>query len=275
MLLLFLLLSPIVVTSSTLPNAILSESDYDKIVVIPDTHGDLEAAILSVWLAYSKFVPIESQTSRNAFKDAINKAVKFWGKLTADQVEAKERLPDTYRTINLPEPPQKIALIQLGDLVDRGPYSRECIDLFEIIEPVLGWTVLRLYGNHDVLTMMDDPLRYIHIHDLTSWNDGVAVSELSLAPNPKRMKAFHKGGAYFQKYIQSFLGMAKWSSNRGSEINTLFVHAGISFDWFDKVRDLQIEGLVDVCDETRMEQDPNWINNFNSAIRNYIDSPMN
>jgi hypothetical protein len=58
-------------------------------------------------------------------------------------------------------------LVQLGDMVDRGPKSRECLDLLMELErqaPQQNGKVIPLLGNHEVMAMMGD-LRYASAED--------------------------------------------------------------------------------------------------------------
>lgn len=57
--------------------------------------------------------------------------------------------------------------VQLGDVVDRGPKSRQCLDLLMDLErqaPQQSGKVIPLLGNHEVMTMMED-LRYVSAED--------------------------------------------------------------------------------------------------------------
>ena len=67
----------------------------------------------------------------------------------------------------------KATLVQLGDLVDRGPKSRAVLDFVMALEkdaPKRGGTVLLNLGNHEVMNMMGD-LAYVTAQDYASFAD--------------------------------------------------------------------------------------------------------
>jgi hypothetical protein len=82
---------------------------------------------------------------------------------------AYQRLVDILRTAGLIDARlrwsgQKTHLVQLGDVVDRGPDSRRALDLLRQLEgeaPQAGGAVHLLLGNHEVMRMIGD-MRYVH-----------------------------------------------------------------------------------------------------------------
>lgn len=67
----------------------------------------------------------------------------------------------------------KATLVQLGDLVDRGPKSRAVLDFVMTLEkdaPKLGGTVRANLGNHEVMNIMGD-LAYVVAADYASFVD--------------------------------------------------------------------------------------------------------
>jgi calcineurin-like phosphoesterase family protein len=62
-------------------------------------------------------------------------------------------------------------LVQTGDVVDRGPASRQCLDLLMDLERQAekqNGKVIPLLGNHEVMTLMGD-LRYASVEDYRSF----------------------------------------------------------------------------------------------------------
>eukprot|EP01060_Flectonema_neradi_P027826 TRINITY_DN3744_c0_g1_i2.p1 TRINITY_DN3744_c0_g1~~TRINITY_DN3744_c0_g1_i2.p1 ORF type:complete len:315 (+),score=46.66 TRINITY_DN3744_c0_g1_i2:109-945(+) len=96
-------------------------------------------------------------------------------------------------------------VVQLGDVTDRGPYSREIIDLFEEVKAsakLSGGQVVTLLGNHELMNLMGD-LRYVNPQEYKTGD---------------RINEFKPHGKYWnilKDYPVVFL--------RGS---TIFVHAG-------------------------------------------------
>ena len=131
-------------------------SQFSHIAVIPDVHGDAEYFIHSLWLAFQKIEatnlkPVPRAKLRKRFFDQI--------KAVADTVE----FPSGHPRIR-PLPPtlsmfgNKVALVQLGDIMDRGPQSLYSYKILASIETAIGWKVIQLAGNHDLM-IYHPPLR--------------------------------------------------------------------------------------------------------------------
>ena len=124
-------------------------SQFSHIAVIPDVHGDAEYFIHSLWLAFQK---IEPHDSRRVKVMQLKKL--FYGQIraVADSVEfpsgnpSLEPLPPILSTLG-----NRVALIQLGDIMDRGPQSLYSYKILASIEPAIGWKVVQLAGNHDLM----------------------------------------------------------------------------------------------------------------------------
>ena len=96
-------------------------------------------------------------------------------------------------------------VVQLGDVTDRGPHSREIIDLFEDVKKsakLSGGEVITLLGNHELMNMMGD-LRYVNPDEYKTGD---------------RANEFQPGGKYWE-ILKDYPVVAL----RGS---TIFVHAG-------------------------------------------------
>jgi hypothetical protein len=79
-------------------------------------------------------------------------------------------------------------LVQVGDLIDRGPKAREVMDLFISLEgeaAKAGGQVLPLLGNHEVMNILGD-LRYVPPENYAAFAD---------SESEKRRKAAYQGYA--------------------------------------------------------------------------------
>jgi len=77
----------------------------------------------------------------------------------------------------------KTTLVQLGDLVDRGPKPREVMDLMMSLEeqaPKAGGQVVALLGNHEVMNLMGD-LRYVTAGNYASFVDSESENHQRIA----------------------------------------------------------------------------------------------
>ncbi len=108
----------------------------------------------------------------------------------------------------------KTHLVQVGDVLDRGPDSRAIMDLIMVLEqqaPLQGGYVHFLLGNHEIMLMKTD-LRYVHEGEILSYG---GLKEM--------VRALRPDGEY-----------GSWLAGHNAAIrinNALFVHAGISEDY--------------------------------------------
>jgi hypothetical protein len=67
----------------------------------------------------------------------------------------------------------KTTLVQVGDLVDRGPKPRQVLDVVIALQeeaPKSGGRVVSLLGNHEMMNLMGD-LRYVTAENYASFAD--------------------------------------------------------------------------------------------------------
>lgn len=92
----------------------------------------------------------------------------------------------------------KATLVQLGDLIDRGPKAREVLDLMISLEqqaPKAGGRVVALLGNHETMNLIGD-LRYVTAENYASFAD---------SDSTKRQKAAYQEYVAWRKSHQQLL----------------------------------------------------------------------
>jgi hypothetical protein len=171
----------------------------------------------------------------------------------------------------------KTHLVQMGDLIDRGPDSRKVMDLLielEIQARRSGGDVHCLIGNHEAMNVYGD-LRYVTPEEFASFRDANSekVREVfyerhleELAANPEKAASVKPDEAYRKEWEAKHpLGYfehrfqfgpngkyGKWIGTRNAIIqinDTIFVHGGISPKYadmpFDVINDRIREELKD------------------------------
>ena len=176
--------------------------DYSHIVVLPDLHGDARATIHSLWLAYNRVssAPIAYDLFESTFLDPLLDDQAFGPNLI---------VPSSNR----------VALVQLGDLVDRGPLSEACIRIIFSVEALLGWETFPLYGNHEIMSFLGKSHTFVHPDDYSSFG-GRHNRESAFSPH---------GGRLFDMLPAQLLGMVRLDGP--GLTSTLFVHGGIELEW--------------------------------------------
>ena len=170
----------------------------------------------SLWLALKRVDGI-ADTSMMIFSEFVS----AFDRMIVDSVAPSPVLSRTGSSV---------ALIQLGDLVDRGPDSAKCVMIIRVAKQVLGWTVFTLYGNHEVWSIMGVSTEFIHPTEISGFGD-VHIRKAVFAP----------GGPLHIVMREEFLGMVRLSSVASGtgnmsisdprNPNTLFVHGGVELDW--------------------------------------------
>ncbi len=105
----------------------------------------------------------------------------------------------------------KATLVQTGDVTDRGPDSKELIELFarlEVEAAAIGGRVVALNGNHEIMNLMGD-LRYVDPGDTAKF-----------ASPEARAHAFSANGALGQRLRE--LGVVAQVGD------TVFTHGGVT-----------------------------------------------
>lgn len=189
----------------------LDASEFKHVVVIPDTHGDFFGFTNSLYLAYRRIEPRTRHLTESQFRRYFRDALRN------NRVD--------HRPITSV---RDVAIVQMGDLVDRGPHSYECIMVAQFMGEILGWESVRLMGNHELLSIMGESDDYVHEDDAKTFTDLRGRNAAFSPPS----------GMMFRELLESSLLMARLGTrlapNRDRNPNTLFVHAGIEYAWMQK-----------------------------------------
>ena len=182
---------------------ISTKSRYDYVVSIPDVHGDLEVLLRSLWMAHVEITGKDLQGSFSDFREVFHDAIK-----------EKRKSPISEN--------KRVLAIQTGDIIDRGAQSLSCYKAIWFIKDLLGWDLINLIGNHEVMTMAGQADHYAHSDDVSEFGSLGA-----------RRAAFSPGGKIWKKITDDFNFLAK--VEMGSTENILFVHAGMHPKWLKKI----------------------------------------
>ena len=191
-------------------DSFLSSNQFRRIIVISDIHGDSRALQESLYLGYQEIVGANSAVDRKEFS---------------------ARFQNASALASNPQPPLytggDVALIQMGDMIDRGTHSLECLRLMNVTEAVIGFKTITLLGNHELLAMLQDPL----YHKQHNPRDDLKRDDPSL---------FNRtiDGPMWRHFRNSFMPMVRWGPPARSNVAetildlnssaTLFVHAGMT-----------------------------------------------
>jgi hypothetical protein len=196
-----------------------SFDNFDRVIVIPDVHGDLEYLMASIVLgAQNSNYP---DLTLESFEDLlVNGGIA-------------------------PEPlglPERTALVQLGDVTNRGPGSKQCFTVLSAIESIFGWHVIRLLGNHELMAFTGKDERYVH------------ESEYDFFGGPQyRAREFSIEGSLWSNIASTSLIMARFSGNSATASNTLFVHGGVGMDWISALGLATSVGVLNTLGQSAMK----------------------
>jgi hypothetical protein len=219
--------------SSVPPSGEIPLSEDANVVVIGDVHGDELSFLRSLWLAYNE----------------LESADMFFVDFTYHmQVEASRKEPLAKVSIHT-------VLVQLGDIFDRGPDGLECLELLDKIESVIGWKVVRLYGNHELMSHQGKSGPYISGEEFYKF-------EMKFGCPDARIKEFESAGSVWNTIVSKSVLLARVHHDKknykndpevvsSSSVNTLFVHGGIDPHWINLVvpASSSAPSLVDALNE--------------------------
>ena len=173
----------------------LDAARYDQVVVIPDIHGDFNAFVKSLYLAFVKVTEVQMSFADFMFQFGL----RLSGSTSFVPMCAKFR----------------VLLVQLGDVADRGPDTRMIMQAIHRLDGILGWDVVSLMGNHELSGRFGTSEAMVHRDDSASFGGALA-----------RRASYSPGGEMWAMMNERYSLVARVGT-------TLFAHAGIDPSWFD------------------------------------------
>jgi hypothetical protein len=228
------------VTGKTLRESDINTAGrYDFVVSIPDVHGDLEVMLRALWMAKVEVDGADLAGNFEIFRKSFEDAVKANGENIKPLQSSK-----------------RVLLIQTGDIIDRGAASLSCYKAIWQVENVLGWDVVNLFGNHEVMTMAAIADNYAHPKDIQEFGSIEA-----------RRAAFAPGGPLWKRLTDTYLFMVR--VQMAKDDSTLFVHAGLDHKWLSKLRqDMRSIGQINefLIAEVKRDPESNFLASASSPI---------
>jgi hypothetical protein len=184
----------------------LDSSDFSHVVVIPDIHGDRDALLRSLWLAVKE---VDSDRSDVVDFNAMVRAFTNF-------VETNEYTGPQFAVR------KDVVLVQLGDVLDRGPHGVEIFSILAGIPDVIGWKYVQLYGNHELMNFVHASAPYLHPNE---------IGLLGLSDIEERKSLFSNGGILHTYITQVSTGILRLMAP--GTASSLFVHGGVDLGWID------------------------------------------
>jgi len=159
----------------------------------------------------------------------------------------------------------KTHLVQNGDVLDRGPESKKCMDLLMLLEKqaaAAGGFVHVLIGNHEAMNVYGD-LRYVPAVEYAAYRSEdseklrMAALEKEHPADPAHWEADHPLGYFEHRQAFSPDGLyGKWILGHDTVIrinDTLFLHGGISAKYASmKIKDINQRVRDELKDQTKL-----------------------
>ena len=185
--------------------AIIPASQYPNIIVIPDMHGDSEALLLSLYSGY-----LDIHTGRRESPVAY---AEFQARFQ-QVIHTQTRHPSGPLVTS-----NDVAVVQLGDLVDRGKYSLQCLLIMRAVTTVTGFKVFQVLGNHELAPIISVGSLYgpnRNPKDDLDWRSD---------------KISRPTGILYNEVLARFDPIVRLDGGPNVDASTLFVHAGIPLSY--------------------------------------------
>ena len=202
------------VTSAPLfPSMDIDSRNYDHIIVISDLHGDYEAGVQSLCIGVRQVVVTQDI-------DCSQFATEIRSRL--DRISSGEPLVGDAMYSGL-----RVLVIQMGDIVDRGPNAKDLYLLFDRLEEILGWRTVSVMGNHEIMQHEAAYSSYPGVYGKLP--PYVSSEDISMYGNLAKRCAEFSNGLTWERILSKYVMFVRVGVPGGG--GTLFTHGGVELPW--------------------------------------------
>ena len=200
----------------------IDATTLSKIIVISDLHGDYEHGVSSLCIGIRN--TIRPELDCNEFFIEVN--ARLMGIMSTGE---------SLHPAIFVEP--RVLVVQMGDLVDRGPQSRKLYLLFDRMKAIVGIDCVALMGNHELIQHLDSENNFPAYYE-------PEVREKVYGETAESRFAEFRSGPIWDLIFTNHVAAIKIGT-------TLFVHGGMEMTWLHRISDeigdlFTADGTVDV-----------------------------
>ena len=194
----------------------IDSRNYDHVIVISDLHGDYKAGVQSLCIGAKQVVG-------TVYIDCARFATKIKTRLA--RIASGEPLGREPMYPGL-----RVLVVQMGDIVDRGPNAKDLYLLFDRLEEILGWRTVSVMGNHETMQHYLSSRTYTNgqLPSYVSAEDVLKYGDIT-----KRCAEF-SNGLTWERILSKYVMFVRVGIP-GAAGGTLFAHGGVELPWIKEL----------------------------------------
>ena len=197
------------------PSMDIDSRNYDNIVVISDLHGDYEAGVHSLCIGVNQVLET-NKVHCSQFAAEIRTRL--------DLIARGESVGGAMY------PGLRVLVVQMGDIVDRGPNAKDLYLLFDRLEEIIGWRTVSVMGNHEIWQHIAAFQRY----EKGEYPPYVSPEDVSMYGNLAKRCAEFADGLTWERILSKYVMFVRVGVP-GAAGGTLFAHGGVELPWIKRL----------------------------------------